>query len=108
MRNSKILTTNPVTHLPAVCLAAAAVVLGSLGAKAATQNVTLDPALSFNGYENVYTNGTINTIWPAYISDYLGAATSFPNQSSIDASGTLTIAPDIRISVNQPQHKHES
>jgi Immunoglobulin I-set domain len=102
MRNSKIMTRNPIMHLSAVCLAAATVVLGSLGAKAATQNVTLAPSLSYNGYENVYTNGLVNTTWPAYVSDYLGAGTSFPNQSSIDASGTLTIAPDIRMDQMHP------
>ncbi|HWV98751.1 MAG TPA: immunoglobulin domain-containing protein [Candidatus Acidoferrum sp.] len=96
MRNSKIMTRNPITHLSAVCLAASAVVLGSLGAKAATQNVTLDPSRAYNGYENIYTNGLVNTTWPAYKSDYLGAGTSFPNQSSIDTSGNVTIAPSIR------------
>src|SRR5260221_2257772 len=102
MRNSKIMTRNPVTHLSAVCLVAAAVALGSFAAKAATQNVTLNPSLSFNGFENVYTNGLVNTVWPAYVSDYLGAATSFPNQSSIDGSGNLMIAPDIRMDQLRP------
>jgi hypothetical protein len=88
---------NPIVHLSAVCLAASAVLLGSSGAQAATQNVTLNPALVWNGYENVYTNGLVDAIWPAYMSDWLGAGTSFPNQSSIDTSGTVTIAPDIRL-----------
>ena len=96
MRNFKTTTRNPIARLSAVCLAASAVLLGSLAAKAATHNVTLDPALAYNGYENIYTNGLVNTIWPAYKSDYLGAGVSFPNQSSIDTAGNLTIAPSIR------------
>ena len=96
IRNSKIMIRNPITRLSAVCLAASAVVLGSPGAKAVTYNVTLDPAMAFNGYENIYTNGLADTTWPAYKSDYLGAGKSFPNQSSIDADGNLTIAPSIR------------
>lgn len=85
----------PLAHLSAVC--ASAVLLGSLEVRAATQNVILDPTLSFNGYENVYTNGLVNTVWPAYMSTYLGAGNSFPNTSSLDSSGTLTISPDTRL-----------
>ena len=102
MRNSEMKKTNPITHLSVACLTAAAVVLGSVDARAATQNVSLDPSLSFNGFENVYTNGLVDTIWPAYLSDYLGANTSFPNQSSIDSSGTVTIAPGIRMDQQRP------
>jgi hypothetical protein len=88
---------NPINSLSAACLVAASALLGSFGARAATQNVILDPNLFWNGFENVYTNGVNDTIWPAYYSDYLGAGTSFPNQASIDGSGTVTIAPDIRM-----------
>ncbi len=90
------MSRNPITRLSAVCLAASAVVLGSLGVKAATHNVTLDPAMAFNGYENIYTNGLVDTIWPAYKSDWLGNGLSFPNQSSMDTAGNVTIAPTIR------------
>ncbi len=89
-------------HLSAGCLAAAAFLVGTSNAKADTQYVTMSPSLSFNGYENVYTNGLVNTVWPAYFSDYLGAATTFPNQSSIDGSGNVTIAPDIRVDQQHP------
>ncbi len=87
---------NLITHLSALCLAASAALLGSLDAKATTQNVTADPSLQWNGYENIYTNGLVNTVWPAYKSDWLGVNTSFLNQSSIDGSGNVTIAPSIR------------
>ena len=66
------------TGLSAACLAAMAVMLGSPGAQAATQNVILDPGVTWNGFENIYTNGLVNTVWPAYKSDYLGVSTSFP------------------------------
>jgi len=84
-------------HLVTVGLTFSAVVFGSLVAKAATQYVILDPNISFNGFENVYTNGVNNTIYPPYKADYVGAGPSLPIQATMDGSGTVTIAPDIRM-----------
>ena len=89
-------------HLSAVRLTVLAVVLGSIVAKAGTVNVTFDPNQVWNGYYNLYTNGLVNTVWPAYHSAWLGQGTSFANQSSIDGSGTVTIAPDISSDQNYP------
>src|SRR5262249_46353638 len=55
-----------------------------------------------NGFENVYTNGVVNTTYPPYKADYVGAGTSLPLQASIDSSGTVTIAPDIRMDQQFP------
>jgi hypothetical protein len=99
MRNPippKLMIRKSIRHLTSIPLIVSAVALSSGVAEAATQNVILNPAMSWNGFENVYTNGLVDTIWPPYKSDYLGTGTSFPNQSSIDTSGTVTIAPSIR------------
>src|SRR5262245_61524527 len=85
------------SRLSAVCLATAAALLAPFGSHAATQNVILDPNLSWNGFENVYTNGLNDTIYPPYKADYVGAGPSLPLQASIDSSGAVTIAPDIRM-----------
>ena len=78
-------------------LAATVVMLGTLGVNATTRNVTTDPSSGWNGYWNAFaTNGTL------YQQQYLGGGTSFPNQSSIDSSGTVTIAPDIYADITYP------
>jgi immunoglobulin I-set domain protein len=86
----------------AVCLAAWMVGLGSFAAKAATINVYVDPSQTWNGYENVFTNGVVNTTYPTYMANYLGTGNSFANQSSIDGSGNVTCAPDIRLDQMYP------
>lgn len=88
---------NTIRPLATVALTAAAILLGAPAANAATHDVTTDPARTWYGYENVYTNGLVNAIWPAYLSDFLGTSGNFLNQSSIDASGDVTVAPDIRM-----------
>jgi hypothetical protein len=89
-------------YLAAVSLAAWAAGPASFCVKAATQHVIMNPSLSFNGFANVYTNGTVNTVAPPYLSVYLGSGASFANQSSIDGSGNVTIAPDIWADQNHP------
>jgi Immunoglobulin I-set domain len=84
-------------NLSAACVAASATVLAPLASRAATQYVILDPNLSWNGFENVYTNGLNDTIYPPYKADYVGAGPILPLQASLDSSGTVTIAPDIRM-----------
>ena len=84
-------------NFSAVCLAALAAVLAPFGVQAATQYVILDPNITWNGFENVYTNGLNDTIYPPYKADYVGAGPSLPLQAAIDSSGTVTIAPDIRM-----------
>jgi hypothetical protein len=84
-------------NLSAIWLTASAAVLAPFGSHAATQNVILDPNLSWNGFENVFTNGINNTTTAPYKSDYVGAGPSLPLQAAIDSSGTVTIAPDIRM-----------
>lgn len=91
--------TNPARHLFVVGVTALVVGLGSLGVQAANQYVVTDPNLVFYGYENVFTNGLVATIAPPYISQFLGSGGSgngatFPNNSSIDKSGTITIGAD--------------
>src|SRR5262245_18579908 len=98
----KQMMKNPAPRLMAVLLAAAAIVVNSLGAGAATVNAFADPARTWNGFVNVYTNGLMNTVWPSYLSVYLGTGTSFPIQSTIDTSGNVTIAPDIWTDMNHP------
>src|SRR5208282_385755 len=86
-------------------LTAIAVALGIQGTHAATVNVITDPSLSYNGYENVYTNGLATTTWPAYVSQYLGgfgAPYTYPNDSTIDNSGTITIGADDWADVTSP------
>lgn len=103
MQNHKIIMINKAARrLSAVSLTVLATVLGSFVAKAGTVNVAFDPNQSWNGYYNLYTNGLVNTVWPAYQSYWLGTGTSFANQSSIDSSGTVTIAPDISSDQNYP------
>src|SRR5215475_2334885 len=90
------------TRLSALCLATLAAALAPFGVRAATQYVILDPNLSWNGFENIYTNGLVNTIDPTYRSDYIGAGPSLPIQASMDGNGTVTIAPDIRLDQQFP------
>jgi Immunoglobulin I-set domain len=98
----KHLMKNPAPRLHVLLLMAAALALGSAGIRAATVNVFADPARTWNGYVNIYTNGLVNTTYPPYLAVYLGTGTSFPNQSSIDFSGNVTIAPDIWADQNYP------
>ncbi len=81
---------------------AAAFVLGQLPSQAATINVYVDPAQTWNGYETVFTNGIANTTGQSYLSTWLGTGNTFGNQSSIDASGNVTCAPDIRLDQVSP------
>lgn len=90
------------TKVSAACLLISAAALAPFAGQAATQNVILDPNLTWNGFENVYTNGLVNTTPPPYRADYVGAGPSLPLQASIDSSGTVTIAPDIRMDQQYP------
>lgn len=99
--------TQPARQLLAVGVTALVVGLGSYAARAASQNVVTDPNNTFFGYENVFTNGLTATTQPAYISQYLGAGgngagVSFPNNSSVDTSGNLTIGADDWPDVTSP------
>ena len=81
--------------------------LGTFGAQAASHNVITDPNNAFYGYENVFTNGLTATTQPAYISQYLGSGglgfgAVFPNNSSVDTAGTLTIGADDWPDVTSP------
>jgi hypothetical protein len=89
-------------RLSAIWLAASAALFGPLAVQSATQYVILDPNLSWNGFENVYTNGVNDTIFPPYKADYVGAGLSLPLQANMDGSGTVTIAPDIRMDQSFP------
>jgi hypothetical protein len=97
MRNSSMkLITKPARHLFVVGVVALATGLGTFGAQAATVNVVTDPNNGFNGYENVFTNGLTSTAGPLYQSVYLGNGgygngATFPNNSSVDTSGNVTI-----------------
>ncbi|MBU6399742.1 MAG: immunoglobulin domain-containing protein [Verrucomicrobia bacterium] len=83
-------------------LLTAAVLLAPLGVRAATINVNADSSQVWNGYLTVYTNGLNHPTPPAYLSQWLGAGTSFPNQSSIDDAGHVACAPDIWCDQNYP------
>jgi len=89
-------------NLSAVWLTASAAVLAPFGVRAATQYVILDPNITWNGFETVFTNGVVNTTTAPYMSDYIGSGPSLPLQASIDSSGTVTIAPDIRMDQSFP------
>ena len=103
MRNSGIkMLTKPARHVFAIGVTALVAGLGTFGVRAASHIVTTDPSYTYNGYENVYTNGLVATVWPAYISDWLGTGTAFPNNSSIDSSGTVTIGADYWADVTSP------
>lgn len=97
----------PARHLFAVGITALVAGLGAFQSQAASQNVITDPNNAFYGYENVYTNGLTATIWPAYISDFLGSGgfgsgAAFPNNSTVDTSGTITIGADDWPDVTSP------
>jgi len=103
MKTSKtVVSTNRIRRLIAAGVAVSALALACPGTKAANVNVSLDPSLTWNGFENVYTNGLVNAIWPAYRSDYLGTGTWFPNQSTVDPSGTFTCGPSFRMDMLYP------
>jgi len=89
-------------RLSALWLAASAALFAPFCVQSATQYVILDPNLSWNGFENVYTNGVNDTIFPPYKADYVGAGLSLPLQANMDGSGTVTIAPDIRLDQSFP------
>ncbi len=81
--------------------------LGTFEAQANPDYVITDPNNTFYGYENVFTNGLTATTQPAYISLYLGSGGdggggSFPNNSSVDTSGNLTIGADDWPDVTSP------
>lgn len=91
----------------AVGIAALVAGFGIIGARAATHYVITDPNETFYGYENVYTNGLHSTVWPAYVSLYLGSGggglgAAFPNDSSADLSGNVTIGADDWPDVTSP------
>jgi hypothetical protein len=106
MRNPVIkITTQRGKQACAVGLAALVAGLGAFGAHAAVNYVITDPNSSFNGYENVYTNGTTSPTGPIYISQYLGGQgtpAAFPNDSSADTSGNVTIGADDWADVTPP------
>src|SRR6266481_4722058 len=80
------------SHLADIGLAVLTVVLLLSGAEAATVRVFIDPAMPWNGYENVYyQNGTY---WRG---DYFPPGTAGVIQGSINNSGIVVCAPDIRI-----------
>lgn len=81
--------------------------LGTFGGQAASRNVITDPNNAFYGYENVFTNGLTATTQPAYISQYLGSGglglgAAFPNNSTVDTSGTVSIGADDWPDVTSP------
>jgi hypothetical protein len=104
MRNTSMkMITKPARHLFAIGVTALVAGLGTLGAQAATDYVTTDPNYVFYGYENIYTNGLHATIWPSLDDGfYLGTDNSgngangaaFPNNSSVDTLGNVTIGAD--------------
>jgi len=108
MRNTQIkMKTKSGKHLLAVGITALVAAFGTLGAGAATHYVITDPNNAFYGYENVYTNGLNSTVWPAYVSQYLGSGGSgfgaaFPNNSMVDLSGNVTIGADDWPDVTSP------
>jgi hypothetical protein len=108
MRNSGIKTSITATRrLATLGMTALAIGLGSLSSQAATIYVITDPNNAFYGYENVYTNGLTATTGPAYISMYLGSGgngigAAFPNNSTVDTSGNLTIGADDWPDVTSP------
>ncbi len=88
-------------------LAAVVTGLGTFEAQASPDYVITDPNNTFYGYENVFTNGLTAETQPAYISLYLGSGGnggggSFPNNSSVDTSGNLTIGADDWPDVTSP------
>ena len=106
MQNSVIkITSKQGQRLLATALTALVAGLGAFGTHAAVNYVITDPANSFNGYENVYTNGLTTVTGPTYISQYLGAISagaSLPNDSSVDLSGNVTIGADDYVDVTPP------
>lgn|GEM_PF-1311620 len=108
MRKSGIkIITEPARRLFVALATALVVWLGTFGAQAASQNVITDPNYAYYGYENVFTNGLTATTQPAYISQYLGSGGfgfggAFPNNSSVDTSGTITIGADDWPDVTSP------
>ena len=108
MQNTVIkMTFHRGKHLFAIGATALVAALGALTTHAATDYVITDPNNVFYGYENVYTNGLTTTTWPAYISDFLGSGGSdlgaaFPNDSSSDLSGNVTIGADDWADITSP------
>jgi hypothetical protein len=108
MRNTAIhIKTKPGKRLLAAGVTALLAGFGLLGAHAATDYVITDPNGTFYGYENVYTNGLSATTWPAYVTLYLGSGgggfgAAFPNNSSVDLSGNVTIGADDWPDVTSP------
>jgi hypothetical protein len=99
--------TQPARRIIAAGIAAVVAGLGTFGVQAASQNVVTDPNNAYYGYENVFTNGLTATTQPPYISQFLGSGGlglggSFPNHSSVDTSGTITIGADDWPDVTSP------
>jgi len=97
----------PVWQISVIGVTALVVGLGTFGVQAANQYVVTDPNFAFYGYENVFTNGLNATIQPPYVSQFLGSGGggkggAFPNNSSVDTSGTLTIGADDWPDVTSP------
>jgi hypothetical protein len=108
MQNTVIkMTSQRGKYLFAIGATALVAAFGALTTHAATDYVITDPNEVFYGYENVYTNGLTTTTWPAYISQYLGSGGSgqgaaFPNDSSSDLSGNVTIGADDWADITSP------
>jgi hypothetical protein len=108
MRNTAIkMKINAGKRFLAVGLTALVAALGVTGARAATHYVITDPNNTYYGYENVYTNGLHATVWPAYVSMFLGSGggglgAAFPNNSMVDLSGNVTIGADDWPDVTSP------
>jgi hypothetical protein len=108
MQNTVIkMTFHRGKHLFAIGATALVAAFGALTTHAATDYVITDPNNVFYGYENVYTNGLTTTTWPAYVSLYLGSGglgqgAAFPNDSSADLSGNVTIGADDWADITSP------
>lgn len=108
MRNSGIKTMITSTrHLAQAGMMALALGVSSLSSHAGTVTVFTDPNNQFYGYENVFTNGLTSTAGSPYISMYLGSGgggigAAFPNNSSVDTAGNMTIGADDWPDVTSP------
>ena len=98
MQNYKPVTmNNPFKLAATLWLIVAVLLFGSYGARAAVQNVTLDPTATWNTYLVVRTNGVVYN-GPADYPGYLGtvfAPGSSAIQFSIDSSGNFSNTPDL-------------
>jgi len=108
MRNSGIeIIMTSTRHAAKIAMLALAIGFSSASAHAATVTVFTDPNNTFYGYETVYTNGLHATTPPPYVSLYLGSGgggigAAFPNDSTVDTSGNMTIQADDWPDVTSP------